>query len=1446
MTAERTSLGICIGASSIKVVELTKSDDRVEVGRTEVIRHDCNTRDCLMTVLDRYPPQSFDHVCVTGRKFKDLVNLPTVTEPEAVEQALGFALKRDATRYNGLLSLGSENFILYQLNEEGAMVGVRAGNKCASGTGEFFLQQIGRMNIDVEAASELAQGAEPFKVSGRCSVFCKSDCTHALNKGVPGERVVAGLGNMIAEKGLEILGSTPRQNVLAVGGVTKNQYVMRQLRGYIDNLVIPEHADVFEALGAALCAFQQESITPEHVELVPQGSSFATLPPLSKSADLVTFQDVQRETAEKGDETILGLDVGSTTTKAVLLRTRDNAVLASIYLRTNGNPIRASRECYQAIVEQLGETKVSVIGLGATGSGRVISGLHAQTDGVINEIIAHATAAAYFDKDVDTILEIGGQDAKYTHLVNGVPCDYAMNEACSAGTGSFIEEAAKESLDVDVLDIQDIAMKADAPPNFNDQCAAFISSDIKNASHEISTDNIVAGLVYSICMNYCNRVKGPRKVGNKIFMQGGVCYNKAVPLAMASLLKKPIIVPPEPGLMGAFGVALEIKQRMGLGLLDAGSFDLAELAAREVSYGKSFTCPGTKEKCDRGCNVNVIKIKDRKYPFGGVCNKYYNAAHHLEIDPRPFDLVARRQDALYGRNGHKRQLAAELGGTSVSAANRVDDETKTRKSIGLSRSFFVNSLYPLYHRFFSELGLEVIVSDTVDPEGIARTYSSFCFPAEISHGMLMDLVKKNPDYLFLPRVYEMSVENPRSVEPGHQCTCITAFGEAYYLKSAFKDIRSEIVEPLLNFSKGWDSQEKAFADIGEQLGCTREAAREAYHLGVKDLKNFIAYRKSIGTAALEEIEKDPNSVGVVLFGRPYNAFADEANMGIPRKFASRGVHVIPFDCLSYAHEPTIENMTWAMGQEIIRAAHLVKKHPQLFGTFVTNFGCGPDSFVVGYFRDIMKTKPSLTLEIDNHTADAGLNTRVEAFLDIVDRYRKVGVDDPVEKPIRKAELVFRRGQPRYIASDGSETDLSDPRVKVLFPSMGRTITELASAAFAGFGIRSEAVATPSYRTLMAGRANTNCKECLPLILTVGSMLEYIEDRRDKDELLLYFMPTSNGNCRFPQYYVFFNKLIDKHRMENVVTYTLTSENSYGGMGMWRVLTLVKAIIIGDIMDDIRNAMLVLAEDRDQALAAFDEAWKDLRECFANGAKNLYKVLGRVADRLVEVPKKYPIEDAKKVLMAGEIYVRKDEFSSQRVVEAMAKKDIVVQRAPMIEWIHYVDYWVQYVEKRRLSLGEWVELKARMFVMNRVEKKIKKILAGSGFYQYEVCDIGAVLDVGEQFVDRYFGGETILVIGRFFKDMMKDFHGMVSIGPFACLPTRIIEAILTPESKIKGNGRIEGLPGMEHLKAATSLPFLSIESDGNPFPQIIEAQMEAFCLQVERLFQKTQGDVTLKV
>ena len=456
------SLGICLGASTISVVHLegTASVDSgllppsynsVKLIDYSILPHGGNPKKALLALLSRYNPEDFDRIAATGRRFRHFVNLSSISEPEAVEYAYQFVKPCDIN-CPAIVSAGGETFMVYVLNQNGRISNVLTGNKCASGTGEFFLQQLRRMNVSLDEAARWSETETFYPVSGRCSVFCKSDCTHAINKGIPKSRVTAGLCRMMANKILELLKKVEKKNLMIVGGSTKNQMMMAFLRKEIPGLIIPESAPYFEALGAALWALNHEKTIKHDIDNLfnPNITSFDELPSLEKFSPQVTFKSLKRQTPRTGDICVLGLDVGSTTTKAVLVRKSDNAILSSIYLLTQGDPVAASRDCYRSILCQIEDVvdpaNVSIVGLGVCGSGRQIAGLHAMTDGIINEIIAHATAAVYFDPDVDTIFEIGGQDAKYTYITAGVPSDYAMNEACSAGTGSFLEESAYETL----------------------------------------------------------------------------------------------------------------------------------------------------------------------------------------------------------------------------------------------------------------------------------------------------------------------------------------------------------------------------------------------------------------------------------------------------------------------------------------------------------------------------------------------------------------------------------------------------------------------------------------------------------------------------------------------------------------------------------------------------------------------------------------------------------------------------------------------------------------------------------------------------------------------------------------------------------------------------------------------------------------------------------------
>ncbi|MFC1830184.1 acyl-CoA dehydratase activase, partial [Thermodesulfobacteriota bacterium] len=842
-------LGLCLGASTVSLVQLEQEQHAIDGNPTKPMQatrvidyslhpHEGDPKRTLLSAIEKIDLNSFDKIVATGRKFRNFVRLTSISEPEALEYAYQFVKPADVSS-PAVISAGGETFMVYVLNRLGKISNVLTGNKCASGTGEFYLQQIRRMDVSLEEAAQWAATETPHHVSGRCSVFCKSDCTHATNKGVPKSKVTAGLCQMMASKILELLKKVKRENIMLVGGSARNRMMNEYLQKEIAGLIVPEEAPYFEALGAALWALTHETAAfPDIPDLfVSDVSPFDTHPPLPDFQDMVTFKTIEMGEVRSGDECILGLDVGSTTTKAILLRKSDDAILASVYLRTSGDPVGASRKCYQSILDQVKEkvnpSEISIEGLGVCGSGRQIAGLHALTDGVINEIIAHATAAVYFDPQVDTIFEIGGQDAKYTYITNAVPSDYAMNEACSAGTGSFLEESALETLGVRMEDIAGVALKGKTPPNFNDQCAAFIASDIKNAIHEgIAHEDIVAGLVYSICMNYSNRVKGNRPVGQKVFMQGGVCYNRAVPLAMAALVGKPVIVPPEPGLMGAYGVALEIKKRIETGLLKKDRFDLEVLANREVKYGKSFICKSGKEKCDRRCEIAMIELEDKKFPFGGACNRYYNLRHNIKYDVEKLDLVRVRERLIFDKYGVKPvpdtgQEVAPISGDAPAASDRKE----RRGIIGFNRSFLVTTYYPLYSTFFDELGFDPVIPDNYSQEGIDQKNAAFCYPAELAHGFFYALLHMNnpPDFIFLPHFKAVPVSDGSSSSQ----VCPFIQGETFYLQATYRKKLDElkqkgikVLTPLLDFTSGLESARKPLIETAIQMGVGRKAAEK--------------------------------------------------------------------------------------------------------------------------------------------------------------------------------------------------------------------------------------------------------------------------------------------------------------------------------------------------------------------------------------------------------------------------------------------------------------------------------------------------------------------------------------------------------------------------------------------------------------------------------------------
>ena len=477
--------GVNIGAVAVKVAAL-RGDELY----SKVVTHQGRPLEVLEEILAQKEFSHADFFGVSGRRGH-------ISEVAAVQRALG-EMQDD---FDAVAWLGGESFLVYILSD-GKIKNVVSHNKCAAGSGEFFVQQIGRMGLGIEEAIRHSQSGKVVPLACRCSVHCKSDITHKLNRkeACPADILHTVTGNM-ADKVIPLLekGKRPLRRVLVIGGVSRNAAMLAALRGKLPHteFVVSAESPCFEAWGCALITRDDPQYTQPRISAQP---SLDTFPPLARSADRVQIIDAPPQQTPPVGLLVIGIDAGSTTTKAVLLDPASKAVVASHYTRTHSDPVAATRECLRQIAAEVGDLGIGLVE--TTGSARELVGAYMGTAHVYNEISAHARGATHFDPDVDTIFEIGGQDSKYIYLRNGVPIDYAMNNACSAGTGSFLEESSQGDLGITVKDIAGIALAALAPVQLKATCAAFINSDIRIAFQQgQSRENIVAGLVYAIAAN---------------------------------------------------------------------------------------------------------------------------------------------------------------------------------------------------------------------------------------------------------------------------------------------------------------------------------------------------------------------------------------------------------------------------------------------------------------------------------------------------------------------------------------------------------------------------------------------------------------------------------------------------------------------------------------------------------------------------------------------------------------------------------------------------------------------------------------------------------------------------------------------------------------------------------------------------------------------------------
>ena len=1368
-------VGINIGALTVKVVSL--GADRVHF---RVVNHRGRPVQVVRELLREFPSRAF--FGVSG-------HLGHISEVAATEAAL----EHIHGDFDAVASLGGEAFTVYLL-EGTRVLSVLATDKCAAGSGEFFVQQIGRFGMDLEQAIERSFAGKVVPLAYRCSVHCKSDITHKLNRQeASAEDILHTLHDSMADKVVALLekGQRPMRRLAVVGGVAQNRAVIAPLREKLPktDVVVPPEGPYFEALGTALIT-RAEPVY-DFPNLTEQ-RTLGTLPALTENDNRVTLIPAPAPDGMAAGPFVLGVDAGSTTTKAVLMDSGTRRVVASHYRRTGGDPVGATRQCLRALADGVGDRTVYVVA--ATGSARELIGAYLGTSQVYNEISAHSAGAAEFDPEVDTIFEIGGQDSKYILLRNGVPIDYAMNAACSAGTGSFLEECALGDLDVPLTEIADVALRATAPVQFKATCAAFINSDIRTALQEsFSREDVTAGLVYSIVQNYLTKVKGPRAVGNRVFFQGGVAMNRAVGHAFAQCLDKHIVIPPHPELLGAVGVALLALERSRDTFTDV--VDLASLAAPVMRVLGQFTC----RACENYCAIGRFEVAGRQFPFGGRCSRFENVRKHKGQELEAADLVEARKKLIFA------------------PVASPPEEVKDR--IGIPRALTTHSLYPLYSTFFSQLGLEVVLSD-IDPAGWSRANSGFCFPVQIAHGAILDLVKGGTDTVFLPHVNRMP--NPRSDVDSYLCPITQA--SPYFISKAFSGVT--FLSPILNFAAGYEACEE-FVDLASrQFGLPRPAAEQAWREAVRVQVETERSMRELGRKALTEALEDRKPT-IILVGRSYNAFSAEASQSVAKKLCSLGIRVIPGDCLP---SERAGSTCWHYPNIIMNAVELVARHPNLYLLYVSNFSCTIDAFTHSLLSSELGAKPYLLLEIDAHTADAGIQTRLEAFLNVIENHRS----DQVEK---KPFVLATIGRDAMVtASNGRRVPLTDARVKLYFPAFAHYHSRAVALAARWLRLNVGGLIELDRHHLERGLRYTSGRECLPLPVSIGQMLD-AHDQRDPDEIVGFYMVRGGAPCVLACYNDYFQHFIEDNELSDLFIFDPQEANNYYGLNPRKLgQFLASLIILADLFLEMEQTLRVVGEPG--SLDLLRECWNEHVDS-ARSPAALNGNLETLVKQVAGIPHTDPAH-CPKVVVTGDFFTRLSPSFMGGVHDLYAKHGIILIPVDLNELYLYGAYagmvtatqdWRVPPDSLRalaLACAKAFRPEGRNYVISRVkyhqlkyyEERYRRLFGRTGLLVTGLNDMYRLFQHASQHISPAVFGEAIPTVGKALAARDEGYQGIIVIGPFNCLPFRISEAILKPYC------------------IQQRMPILTYESDGF-------SVSPAFLRQVDVHIQQVLGNLPAK-
>lgn len=1391
---EKLYIGIDVGSVSANTVIMNEQKEVLEEHYTRLKGQPLLTvKNILEEILKRIPADSFKSISFTGiggKLLSEILGGNFVNEIIAQARAVEHFYPGVKT----IIDIGGEDsklIIIEKENGKSKISDFSMNTLCAAGTGSFLDQQASRLGLTIEEFGELAlKSKNPPRIAGRCSVFAKSDMIHLQQIATPDYDIVAGLCYALARNFKSNIGKgkTFLKPVIFQGGVAANVGMRKAFKDVLElsdgELIIPKYFASMGAIGSILISMEEKgSKLLERLNLEPLKKYLEThkeiekpLKPLCLSDHHIEKRDNPQKlitglNPDKKIEAYLGIDVGSISTNLVVID-KNKRVLSKRYLMTAGRPIEAIRIGLEEIGQEIGDF-VEIKGVGTTGSGRYLTADFVGGDIVRNEITAQATAAINIDPKVDTIFEIGGQDSKYISIDNGVVVDFEMNKVCAAGTGSFLEEQA-EKLDISIKEeFGKLALSAESPVRMGERCTVFIESDlVHHQQRGAKKDDLIAGLSYSIVQNYLNRVVGDRRIGERIFFQGGTAFNKGVVAAFESILGKKIIVPENHDVTGAIGVAILAMEERNWEKSNFKGFDLSKRRYEQ----SSFECKG----CPNLCLIRKVSIEGEKpLYYGSRCEKY-DVIKRSKGSNLP-DLFEERERILFASYEGEERLTSDA------------------PEIGIPRILYLHEMLPFWKAFFTELGYRVVLSDPTNKElirkGVENVVAETCFPIKVSHGHVLNLIEKGIKRIFLPSIVNLKPPHP-DIPNSTACPYAQALPYAVHSSIDFKKAGVEVLQPIFHFGSGKERLEKELIKFGKKLKRASKDVKNAFEKAERFQSRFYQALLNRGKEILDRL--GPEEKAMVIVGRPYNSCDPGVNLDIPKKLRDLGVLPIPMDFLpldSISPSAEIREMYWRYGQKILSAAHIINRDPRLYAVYITNFGCGPDSFISHFFREISKGKPYLQLEIDEHSADAGAITRCEAFLDSL-------------KNVKTVNITLKRREPPK----------TDRTKKIYIPYMCDH-SFAVKAAFEACGVEAEVFPESDEETLYWGRKYTSGKECYPCIITTGDMVKLLKDPNFDHSRAAFFMPSGNGPCRFGQYHRFHRLVLDELGFNHVPIYSPNQDetlyNDLGIMGSeftrlgWQGIVAVD-LLIKKLLETRPYEKIKGETDR-----VYQESLNKICLAIRNGVdlKDVLKECLEAFNRIeIEEPGTKPL-----IGIVGEIFVRLNRFANEDVIRKVERFGGEAWIAPLTEWILYVNTIAKERSLQKKSFSNLLKVFLTDYYQKKDEHHLERIFRGS-LRNFGEPKTKSIFKFARPYIDSSFEGEAILSIGKTIDFAKRGASGIINIMPFTCMPGTIVSTVLK-----------------RYREENNNIPILNMAYDGQEQTNTL-TRLEAFMYQAKE-YQK---------